>query len=165
MSSGDIISPVGTGISNSSRRTTRRSVPTSFSDIEFNEPVKRTRRRATGPKVSYVKSPKKKKRVKTAKFEWTWMKVGWLICVALVLRLFFMESGVIDYYQMNQVLEQKDNDLISLRQENAELIREIHKIKTSPAYQKKLARDHLGVLAKDEYLVLFSRESRFNTSF
>ena len=75
-----------------------------------------------------------------------------------------MESGVIDYHSMHKTLESKQNNLKLLRLENAELIQEINKIKTSPSYQKKLARDHLGVIAKDEYLVLFSRESELSSS-
>ena len=145
--------------------TARRTVPTSFSDIEFNEPVKRSRKRATGPKVSYTKSPKKKKRKSLSSFEWTWNKVGWIFCAGLVLRLFLMESGVIDYHHMNQTLNKKQKDLESLRIENAGLIKEIHKIRTSPSYQKKLARDHLGVIAKDEYLVLFGKDSHLNITY
>lgn len=141
------------------RRKARRTLPKSFNDIEFNEPVKRTRKRTTGPKVNYVKSVKKKKRKSTNKFEWSWTKLGWVVCGALVLRLFFMDSGIIDYHSMNQTLEKKESDLQMLRKDNADLITEIHKIKTSPSYQKKLARDHLGVIANDEYLVIFSKDS------
>jgi cell division protein FtsB len=147
----------------SARRNTRRTLPKNFSDIEFNEPSRKARKRTTGPKVNYVKSVKKQKRKTTKSFEWSWTKLGWMACGALVLRLFFMESGIIDYNSMNQTLENRENDLLMLRQENADLIGEIHKIKTSPSYQKKLARDHLGVIAKDEYLILFSKESAISS--
>jgi cell division protein FtsB len=163
-------SPINAGLSQSSssstRRAGRRSMPQSFSDIEFNEPVKRSRKRTTGPKVNYVKPVKKKRKTAGASrgFEWSWTKLGWAVCGVLVLRMFFMESGVIDYYSMNQTLEAQENELQLLRQNNAELVGEIHKIKTSRSYQKKLARDHLGVIAKDEYLVLFSRESVISSS-
>lgn len=145
------------------RRTGRRTLPKNFSDIEFNEPARKPRKRTTGPKVNYVKSVKKKKRKSTKSFEWSWTKLGWLGCGALVLRLFFMESGIIDYHSMNQTLENKESDLLMLRQDNADLISEIHKIKTSPSYQRKLARDHLGVIAKDEYLILFAKESSISS--
>ncbi|MAX67478.1 MAG: septum formation initiator family protein [Bacteriovoracaceae bacterium] len=162
----DIVSPSSqsrsqgaTMASSRQAKKARRTLPKSFSDIEFNEPPKRSRRKTTGPKVNYVKSVKKKKRKTAKSFKWTWTKLGWVGCGFLVLRLFFMESGVLDYHKMNQTLIKKQNNLELLRLENAELIREIHRIKTSPVYQKKLARDHLGVIAKDEYLVLFSRDS------
>ena len=145
------------------RRNVRTSVANSYSDIEFVDPVN-SPRRSRGPKVNYVKSVKKSTRSRTrsassaVKFEWTWMKLGWLMCFALVVRLFMMEGGVADYYSMDQALIEKNKELDSLRLENAELVKEIHKIRTSPQYQKQLAREHLGVIAKDEYLVLFSKD-------
>lgn len=141
------------------KRKPRRSLPKDFNNIDFAEPAKRARKRTTGPKVNYVKSVKKRKRTAGKSFEWSWSKLGWLFCGALILRIFFMESGILDYHSMNQTLDKKQENLISLRQENASIIQEIHKIKTSQAYQKKLARDHLGVIAEDEYLVLFSKDS------
>lgn len=151
--------PVTTPTRRRTRSATRRSVATGFSDVEFNEP-KRTRRKAAGPKVNYVKPMKKKKRkAASTKFEWSWGKLAWMICGILVLRLFFMEGGVIDYHNMDKTLIEKQKDLERLRIENAELIKEIHRLKTSPSYQKKVAREHLGVIAKDEYLVLFANES------
>ena len=137
------------------RNTSRRKLPDSFSDIEFNEPPRAQRKRASaGAKVNYVKPVKKNKRKSAKKFEWSWTKAGWCICALLVTRLIFMESGVIDYQSMHNTIEQKQKGLELIRVENAELIKEIHKIKTSPSYQKKLARDHLGVIAKGEYLSL-----------
>jgi cell division protein FtsB len=141
------------------KRKPRRSLPKDFNNIEFAQPTKRTRKRTTGPKVNYVKSVKKKKRAGGKSFEWSWSKIGWLFCGALILRIFFMDSGILDYHSMNQTLDKKQENLIHLREENASIIQEIHKIKTSQAYQKKLARDHLGVIAEDEYLVLFSKDA------
>lgn len=146
------------------RRSNNRKLPESFSDIQFNEPMRKTRARTTGPKVNYVKPVKKPRRKKTGKFQWTWAKFGWAFCALLVLRLVFMESGLLDYHSMHQALERKERDLVLLRSDNAELIEEINKIKTSHSYQKKLARDHLGVITNDEYLILFSRESELSSS-
>ena len=146
------------------RRNSRRTLPSNFSDIEFNEPTKKPRKRTTGPKVSYVKSVAKTKRKTTGKMNWTWGKFCWALCGVLVLRLFLMESGVVDYNSMNNTLIKKENNLQLLRRENVDLIKEIHKIKTSPSYQKKLAREHLGVIAHDEYLVLFSKDSSLSSS-
>jgi cell division protein FtsB len=130
-----------------------------MADVEFTEP-KRPAKRKTGPKVNYVKSVKKKRKSAKKKFEWSWTKAGWMMCGALVLRLVFMEGGVIDFNSMENTLIKKEHHLQNLRKENAELIQEIHKLRTSPQYQRKITREHLGVIAKDEYLVLFSRDSR-----
>jgi len=140
------------------RRTTRNSVATGMDDVEFAEPVKPRRRKKAAP-VKYVKPLKKAaKRRSTLKFEWTMTKVGWLICLGLLVRLVTMEGGLLDYNSMDEALIAKQTELKSLRTENAEIIREIHNIKTSARYQKKLARDHLGVIAPDEYLVIFTKD-------
>jgi hypothetical protein len=140
------------------RRKTRRSVANGISDVEFTEPRKPAKR-AKGPKVNYVKPVKRKRKSAASKFEWTWNKAGWMACGALVLRLVFMEGGVVDYNSMENTLIKKKHNLQSVRKQNAELIQEIHKLRTSPQYQKKITREHLGVIAKDEYLVLFSKDS------
>ena len=70
-----------------------------------------------------------------------------------------MESGVIDYYEMENTLDKRGHQLELVKEENAQLVSEIHEIKTSPRYQKKLAREHLGVIASNEYLILFAKDS------
>ena len=147
------------------RRKTRRSVATDSSEIEFEKQPRK--RRAKGPKVNYVKSMKKdKSRLSTSMrtpFEWTWSKFGWMVCAALCLRLVLMDQGVLDFYAMENTLTERTHSLELLRIENAEIITEIHKIKTSPRYQRKIAREHLGVIAKDEYLVLFANDGIGNS--
>jgi len=144
------------------RRSARTNVATSYDDIEFETP-KPVRRKPTGPKVQYVepvKKPRKRKAAKPkAKIEWTWGKVGWLICLALVGRFVFMDRGLIDFNTMDNTIIEKQQELEELKIENQALTAEIHKIKTSPQYQKKITRDHLGVIAKGEYLVLFSKDN------
>ena len=145
--------------SQNSRRSTRRSVANNFSDVEFTEP-KRSRARAAGPKVNYVKPIKKKRKAGNivTNITWTWTKLCWLMCAFLVLRLIFMENGVFDYYKMSHTLTERDHELELIRQENADLLTEIHNIRTSPLFQKKIAREHLGVIAPGEYLILFANE-------
>jgi len=144
-----------------SRRNSRTNVATSYDDVEFTEP-RPVRRKPTGPKVQYIEAPKKtksrKKVMAKPKFEWTWTKVGWVICVALIGRLIFMDRGLIDFNSMDNTIIEKQIELEEVKLENQKIIAEISKIKTSPQYQKKIAREHLGVIAKDEYLVLFSKD-------
>lgn len=146
------------------RRTTRNSVANGLDDVDFIEPVSR-RKKTTGPKVNYVKPLKKKARISqkshsSFKIDWTWNKLGWLICAALLVRLVAMEGGVLDFHTMDNALIEKQANLEKLRIENASIVGEIHKIKTSPRYQKQIAREHLGVIAKDEYLVIFSSDHK-----
>lgn len=147
-----------------SSRSARRNVATTYDDIEFIEP-KTPKRRTVGPKVQYVDSVKKstrksksRRKVKAkAKWTWSWSKIGWILCGVLLLRLVFMDSGVIDFYKMDNVLADKKQYLEDLKVENKNLAGEIKRIRTSPVYQKKITREHLGVIAKDEYLILFSK--------
>ena len=145
------------------RRNSRTNVATSYNDVEFEQP-KPIRRKTAGPKVQYVDPPKKSRKRKKAKattrFEWTWSKVGWLVCAALIGRLVLMDRGLIDFNSMDNTITEKQQELEELKLENQDITAEIHKIRTSPRYQRKIARDHLGVIAKGEYLVLFSKDHR-----
>ena len=138
-------------------RSPRRSVATSFDEVEFNPPARpkrRTKSKSTKPK--YVGTT-----ARTRKWyhfgKITWTKTAWMIAGVLMLRLVFMDNGIIDYHNMQQTIQDKENQLVELREENASLVKEIKKIRTSSAYQRKMAREHLGVIAPNEYLVVFSK--------
>ena len=81
------------------------------------------------------------------------------MCGILFLRLIFMDAGVIDFYKMENTLQETVHQLQLVKDENIELATEIHEIRTNPKYQKQIVRDHLGVIAKDEYLVIFAKDS------
>jgi len=80
----------------------------------------------------------------------------WIFCAFLLLRLVFSAGGIIDYYEKKEVLARKVSSLERVKEENSDLVKEIEKIKNNASYQKKIVRKHLGHIAKDEYLVLFS---------
>jgi cell division protein FtsB len=91
------------------------------------------------------------------------LKLCWLICLLLALRLVFMQSGFVDYYKMATLLQEKKQYLVQIDTQNEELLLEIKKINSDASYQKKLARDHLSVIAADEYLVLFAKERELSS--
>ena len=138
-------------------RKSRSRVAVANEDVEFSNPRKRTRKKAPA-KVRYLNTSSKIKNV-----SFTPYKIGWLICLGLFMRLVFMDNGVIDFYKMESHMQDKLHGLELLKQDNVDLITEVHRIKTEPAYQKKLAREHLGVIAADEYLILFAQESSRNS--
>lgn len=86
-------------------------------------------------------------------------KIGWGIIGLLVLRLFFMDRGVWDYVATESNLEEKRQELKSIQVENSSLKTEITKIQTDRNYQRSLAKEHLGVIAADEFLILFAGEN------
>ena len=73
----------------------------------------------------------------------------------LSVRVIFMEDGYLDLRAKNSIIDQLKLDKKTINSENLTLSEEIEKIKINSAYQKNLARDHLGVIAKDEILVIF----------
>lgn len=137
----------------------RKNVPVSATDVEIAPNPRRKRKSANVNYLNSAKTPKKRKQSKES-FVWTWNKIGWLICFGVFLRLIFMDRGVAHYYQMQDTLKDKKRELAMVKEENVELISELHQIKVSPLYQKKIAREHLGVIAQDEYLILFATDGR-----
>jgi hypothetical protein len=130
-------------------RRSRRSLPGSIEEIEITGSRKKTRsRKAAAPaKVNYVKTSRKSQ-PRSVSFTWTWHKFWWMVALFALMRLLMMDNGVIDYYQSEGRMVDNHHKLELVQKENASLVSEIHKIQTSPRYQKKLARKHLGVIAR-----------------
>lgn len=127
-------------------------------DIQFVQPVKRVKPKAPA-EINYL--PKRREVSKTAKkfaFGDILIKLAWGFACILFLRLIFVDRGVIDYFSKENLIKAKQIQLQYLEKDNVELNEEIKKIKSDVTYQKKLARDHLGVIDDDEYLVLFAKE-------
>lgn len=142
------------------RRAATRKPVQSVEDIEISDsrPKRRRKNMSSKPPVKYSTRTKRSKS-KSKGFEMSWTKFGWMVCACLVLRLIFMDSGVIDFYSMENSIEKNQENLVLMKKENEDLNSEIRKIKTSPKYQRKLAREHLGVISSNEYLVIFGKDS------
>jgi cell division protein FtsB len=80
----------------------------------------------------------------------------WIFCAFLLLRLVFSGGGIIDYYDKKDFMARRVATLKRIKKDNELLVNEIDKIRTNTSYQKKIVRHHLGHIAKDEYLILFS---------
>jgi len=81
-----------------------------------------------------------------------------LVLAALLIRIVFMNGGLIELQNKKSELKNKFEALQSLKLENIALSKEIDKIKNDTSYQKKLARDHLGFISEDEHLILFESD-------
>jgi cell division protein FtsB len=86
-------------------------------------------------------------------------KITWSIVGLLTLRLLFMDRGVWDYFVTENAIQDKQEELRTIDKENRELRHEIDKIKYDKSYQRLLAKEHLGVIAADEFLILFAGET------
>ena len=86
------------------------------------------------------------------------LRLTWLFCGVLILRLVFTNGGVVDFYTKRDHLKLKERELLSIKSENQEIAAEIDKIKNSSEYQKQLVRIHMDFIAPDEFLILFAKE-------
>ena len=155
---------------NSGASTSRRSVA-KVNDVEF------TRDLVPGPSnglggVSYTKAKRKvstKKRSsrrsnKDSQYVDYFVKACWVFAFVLLGRLVLSGGGVVDYYQSVSSHQDKLYQLERIGTENEMLTGEIKKIQNNSSYQKKIVRDHLGYIARDEYLILFQKETLLQTS-
>jgi len=86
-------------------------------------------------------------------------RIGWSVIGLLVLRLICMDRGVWDYFATDGEISEKQSELRSIQTENKQLRTEISKIQLDKNFQRQLAKEHLGVIAADEFLILFAGES------
>jgi cell division protein FtsB len=91
-------------------------------------------------------------------------KIAWSVVGLLVLRLICMDRGVWDYFATEGDIREKQDELKSIQAENKSLKTEISRIQLDKNYQRHLAKDQLGVIAADEFLILFAGESSDSTS-
>ncbi len=130
-------------------------------DAEF-VPVKRTTRKVAS-QINYTTSnstsgTRKKAKTLDPKYTDYLVKACWVFCGIMILRLIFATGGVTDYYDQKQSLNERSNELKSIKNENMQLVMEIERMRSDIGYQKKLVRDNLGFIASDEFLVLFPKE-------
>ncbi|EQC45398.1 septum formation initiator [Bacteriovorax sp. Seq25_V] len=177
-----VTQPVNSGMSGASGSTTssmpRRTVTADPDKIEL---AGNLRKGTTAPAVvNYgaepIKAPvkksvsakrklktKNKNTSETSSISSWFVKGTWMFCAFLIGRLIFSDGGVVEYLDKKAVYDQKVHELEITKKDNALLMQELELIKSDGKYQKKLVRDHLGYIAKDEYLVLFSKGSEAST--
>lgn len=108
-------------------------------------------------KVTRFPNNSAKKNAKTKKVLLT--KIAWSVIGVLLLRLFFMDRGVWDYFATESTIKEKKHEFRSIQKENSELKTEITRLQVDTGFQRQLAKEHLGVIAADEFLILFAGES------
>tara|TARA_Y100001970_G_scaffold220501_1_gene270878 strand:+ start:739 stop:1740 length:1002 start_codon:yes stop_codon:yes gene_type:complete len=84
-------------------------------------------------------------------------KLSWLVCFILLARLVLSDRGVLDYFSQKKNYEKKIQKLSFLHDHKLDLKKKIKLIKNNKFHQKKLVRDHLGFISKDEFLILFQK--------
>jgi len=85
-----------------------------------------------------------------------WMtKLSWIGLFVFFLHVCFGSRGVVEYYTRVGELENLKKEIVLLGEENNALVYEINQIENSKSYQKKVVRDYLGYISKDEHLIIF----------
>lgn len=141
----------------------RAPAPVSYSNAKEPTVVSRTPRKSATKALTKAKprakttSTKKKSKLLQSTNEYV-IKGIWVFCAILLLRLVFSDGGVKDFYAKKEVLQGRFKELARIEEENKNLLNEIDLLKKDPQYQKKVVRDHLGYIAKDEYLILFPEQ-------
>lgn len=130
----------------------KNQVPTTLAYAPVAAPTVRAKRKVKTKKDATTKD------IKT-RFNNLVVKGGWLFCVFLMGRLVFSDGGIMDYYSQKNLLDGKVRELEANKKENELLAKEIELIKDDSNYQKKIVRDNLGMIAKDEFLILFPKET------
>lgn len=133
------------------RRSTARA-----DEAEF-VPVKRAPRKVAS-QISYTTTSRKKSKPIDPTLVGYFVKGCWIFCAVMILRLLFAHGGVSDFYSQRSLYSDRLTELDQIKKENMQLVREIERMQTDSAFQKKLVRDNLGFIAADEFLVLFPKE-------
>ena len=135
-----------------SRQSSLAETDIDYLDGEEEEEEEEVEKR---PARSTSTSSKKKDKLKKNLLQ----KIGWSVIGLLVLRLICMDRGVWDYFATEGTIKEKRQELSDIQSENKALKTEITKIQVDRNYQRQLAKEHLGVIAADEFLILFAGES------
>lgn len=138
----------------------RRSSDLASTEIEYLDEVEEEEEEVETKPVRRTSTAVKKK-TKTKKN--LLAKVGWSVIGLLVLRLICMDRGVWDYFTTESAIKDKIQEHESILRENGELKSEIARIQVDKNYQRQLAKEHLGVIAADEFLILFAGENTEET--
>lgn len=150
-----------------------------FLDEQEEQEIMHSRRRRAAPQVEYIEEmdeeeedeedeeefqqrlpvKRAKPKLKAKKKFDPIARIGWGIIGILVLRLIFMERGVIDYLGMNSRINEKKQEITRLEKENISISSEMRRLTLDKSYQRQITKETLGVIAADEFLVLFAGES------
>lgn len=135
------------------RKSSRAPAPVNYSEAKTPTVVSRKTTRKVTATTRTTRSKTKSKLLKNTN-EYV-VKGIWVFCALLLLRLVFSDGGVRDYYAKKDVLQGRFDELARIQKENRDLVKEIDLLRKDARYQKKVVRDHLGYISKDEYLILF----------
>ena len=81
--------------------------------------------------------------------------VGIAVVLYLLVSFIFGEMGLIKYFRMKAQFNSLANEIATLKQDNAKLMREAHALKTDPDHVEQIARDKLGLARPGEIVYYY----------
>ena len=81
--------------------------------------------------------------------------LSWFGLFAFMLHISFGPRGLVEYYSRVSDQETIKENIRRLDQENNDLVFEINQVENSRSYQRKVVRDYLGYISRDEHLIIF----------
>lgn len=89
-----------------------------------------------------------------------------LIAAAAVLGVYLLgsfilgEMGLVKYYRMKAQYSALVEDIVSLKQDNIRLLREVRSLRSDPAYIERIGRDMLGLARPGEIVYYYDDAAR-----
>ncbi len=77
--------------------------------------------------------------------------------VVIAYKIAFGAGGILEMRERSATIVAKKNDVQNITAEHEQLKEEIRKLGKDPRYQREIIRDHLGLISKDEYLIIFPK--------
>ncbi|OGW41499.1 MAG: hypothetical protein A2010_07560 [Nitrospirae bacterium GWD2_57_9] len=78
-----------------------------------------------------------------------------LFGVYLAAAFVFGEMGLVKYYRMRSQYRQLNQDILSMKQDNEKLLKEVQSLRSDPDCIERLARDKLGLARPGEIVYYY----------
>ena len=92
---------------------------------------------------------------------WTVRKKRILIAASVLLAIYLLtssimgEMGLVKYYRMKAQYNTLTEEISTLKQDNARLVRDVRALRTDPACIERIARDKLGLARQGEIVYYY----------
>ncbi len=85
------------------------------------------------------------------------LAAGVLFSIYLLVSFVLGEMGLVKYYRMKSQYHALSDTIAKLRLDNARLTREVHLLRSDPAYVERIARDKLGLARPGEIVYYYGK--------
>jgi cell division protein FtsB len=109
---------------------------------------------STMRKRNYMKADRSSRTVRKKKMLFA---AGILLALYLLASFILGEMGLVKYYRMKAQYNTITEEIATLKQDNARLMRDVHALKSDPACIERIARDKLGLARQGEIVYYYGK--------